>query len=317
MKVRILSCTATKYLLDKITDPELEKYKQDILKVETFSDGEIAVKFTESVRGANIYLFAETSKPENLVELMFTLDAAHLASARSVTLFIPYFGYCRQDRQEGPRGSMGAALIAKMITSRDLAPIVDQIVTIDLHAEQEVGFFNTAVNHIRAHSFFIDAVKEIITPDTKLWAPDAGGAKRVEKYASHLGLTMGGINKRRERPNEIASMDLVGDPSGKDIILIDDIMDTAGTACKAASKLKEAGAKSVTGIFTHPVLSGKAWENLKCCQFDRIIFSDTIELKACMLTNDYPEIKVISCMPIIEKVILSIINDYSVSEISD
>lgn len=319
MKIKIVSTTATKHLFDKIVSPELLKYKADIINVERFSDKELAVKFTESVRGCHLYLFAETSQDENLMELMFTLNAAYLASAASVTLIIPYFGYCRQDRQETARGSFGAAFVAKMITSRELCPIVSQVVVIDLHAEQEQGFFNTPSNHIRGYVIFEDAIKACITPDTKLWAPDAGGIKRVEKYSSKLDIVIGGhINKHRDKPNQIDRMDLIGDPTGQDIILIDDIMDTAGTASKAVAKLKEGGAKSVIGVFTHPVLSGKAFKNLSNSNFDKIIISDTIpfnidEADLYVL----PPIEIISCMPVLEKVISNLINDYSVSSLND
>ena len=317
MKYKIYSTTAAKYLLDKIAHPILISLKSDLI-TERFSDAEIAVKFSESVRGSHIFLFAECSKSENIVELMFAINAAYLAAASKVTLILPYFGYCRQDRQESQRGSLGAALIAKMITSRELASIVDRVVTIDLHAEQEQGFFNTPCEHIRGHAIFINEVKKILTPNTKFVSPDAGGMKRVEKYASRLDRPMAGINKKRDKPNQIASMELVGDVKGDDVIIIDDIVDTFGTGKKAVKLLKEKGAKSVTMLATHGVLSGKAITNLIESGLDTLLISDTIPL-----TFDWrmhlgcPEIKIISSISIIEKVILNLIGNNSISELND
>ncbi|MEO6302520.1 MAG: ribose-phosphate diphosphokinase [Bacteroidia bacterium] len=317
MKYKICATTAGKYLLNEIDNPLLKPLISNLM-TERFSDSEMAVKFNESVRGNHIFLFAECSKSENIVELMFAINAAYLAAASKVTIILPYFGYCRQDRQESQRGSLGAALIAKMITSRELASIVDRIVTIDLHAEQEQGFFNTPCEHIRGHAIFIEEVKKILTPNTKFVSPDAGGVKRVEKYASRLDRPMAGINKRRNKPNEIASMELVGEVDGDDVIIIDDIVDTFGTGKKAVQLLKEKGAKTVAMIATHGVLSGKAIQNLIESGLDTLIISDTIPL-----TFDWkmypgcPEIKIISSIPIIQKVILNLIGNNSISELNN
>lgn len=318
MKHKILTTTGMKYLFDKIKSPILTALKSELI-TEQFSDSEIACKFPESVRGAHLFLFCETSKPDNLVELMFAVNAAYLSAAKCVTLIVPYFGYCRQDRQEGPRGSLGAALIAKMITSKELAPIVDRVVTIDLHAEQEQGFFNTPCEHIRGNTIFLNEIRSLIKENTILCSPDAGGTKRVEKYVNKLGLPMVTINKRRDKPNEIASMELNGNVEGKEVIIIDDIVDTCGTLKKAVTYLKESGALKVHYIATHPVLSGKAITNLQESNLDSLVISDTIEAP---FTNskdfpNLPEIKIISCVPVIEKVILHLIGDTSVSEISN
>lgn len=314
MKYKIFATTHGKYLVDKIKDTTLKSMISEMI-TEKFSDSEIAVKFKESVRGCHLFIFGDTSKPENLVELMFAVNAAYLAAAKAVTIITPYFGYCRQDRQEGPRGSLGAALIAKMITSRELCSIVDRVVTIDLHAEQEQGFFNTPCEHVRGHAIFLDEIKSLITPNTRLISPDAGGTKRVEKYASKLNLRMGAINKRREKANEIASMELVGSVEGDDVIIIDDIVDTFGTGKKAVELLRAKGAKSVAMLATHGVLSGKAMNNLAESGLDTLIISDTIPMPDVMKPVGV-NIKVISCVPIIEKVILNLIADASVSELS-
>lgn len=314
MKYKIFATTHGKYLVDKIANPLLKDMVSEMV-TETFSDNEIAVKFTESVRGCHLFIFGDTSKPENLVELMFAINAAYLAAASKVTVITPYFGYCRQDRQEGPRGSLGAALIAKMITSRELCCIVDRVVTIDLHAEQEQGFFNTPCEHIRGHAIFLNEIKKLVTENTRLISPDAGGTKRVEKYASKLNLKMGAINKRREKANEIASMELVGSVEGEDVIIIDDIVDTFGTGKKAVQLLRDKGAKSVAMLATHGVLSGKAMNNILESGLDTLIISDTIPFPKTILPIGV-NIKVISCVPIIEKVILNLISDASVSELS-
>lgn len=313
MKYKILATTSSKYLLNKIKSEVLTKLFID-LKTEKFSDGEIAVKFPESVRGCHLFLFCDTSKPESLIELMLAINAAHLSAAKCVTLIVPYFGYCRQDRQEGSRGSLGAALIAKMITSRELSSVVDRVVTIDLHAEQEQGFFNTPCEHLRGHSFLLKEIKNYVNKNTVLCSPDAGGMKRVEKYMTRLQLPMVTINKSRKKPNEVSSMELSGNVLGKEVIIIDDIVDTCGTLKKAVNYLKKEGATKVIYVSTHPVLSGKAFKNLSKSKLDLLIISDTIDLAKGKLTD---KIKVISCMPMIEKVISNLIEEVSVSVLNE
>jgi ribose-phosphate pyrophosphokinase len=317
MKYKILATKAGKYLFDEIAHPLLKELKSELI-TEVFSDNEIATKFKDSVRGQHLFLFAANSKPEDFLELMFTINAAHLAAACKVTVILPYYGYSRQDRQEGPRGCLGAAHMAKMITSRDYAGIVDRVVTIDLHAEQEQGFFNTPCEHIRGHAIFLPAVKALINENTILCSPDAGGTKRVEKYMSRLELPMVTINKRRDKPNEIASMELNGDVKGKEVIIIDDIVDTCGTLSKAVNYLKAEGATKVHYFATHPVLSGKAIKNLQSSSLDTLYVSDTLPMT--FYWEQFlgcPEIKIISSIPIIEKVILNLISDNSISELNN
>lgn len=319
MKYKIVTTTGGKHLFDKISSPLLKELKTE-MKIEKFSDSEIAVKFPNSIRGCHVFMFAEVSKPENLMELMLALNAAFLAAGEKVTVIIPYFGYSRQDRQEGPRGSLGAAMVAKMITSRELSPIVDRVVTVDLHAEQEQGFFNTPCEHLRGHSFFLDSIRELINEKTILCSPDAGGIKRVEKYMSKLNLPSVMISKRREKPNEIASMRLYGDVKGKEVIIIDDIVDTCGTLKTAVLYLKEQGAEKVFFVGTHAVLSGKAFQNLSESNLDKLIISDTVDLtkkENMKLEKIMPTIQTISCMPKIEQMIINLINSTSISELSN
>ena len=316
MKHKLFATTASQYLLDKINHPLLEHLKGNMI-TETFSDGEIAVKFEESVRGYHLFIFGDCSKPQNIIELMFAINASFLSAAAKVTLILPYFGYSRQDRQESSRGSLGAALIAKMLTSRELAPIVDRVLTIDLHAEQEQGFFNTPCEHIRGHAIFLPEVKKLINEKTILCSPDAGGTKRVEKYISKLELPMVTINKRIDKPNSIASMELNGDVKGKEVIIIDDIVDTCGTLLKAVNYLKDEGAEKVYYFATHPVLSGKAIENLCKSKLDALYISDTIPMS--FYQNKFPNcppIKFVSCVPITEKAIINIVGDNSISELN-
>jgi ribose-phosphate pyrophosphokinase len=315
-KIKIISTTATKYLFNKING-DLKQYKLEHI-VEKFSDGELSVKFPESVRNCNLYLIAANSKPEDIVETMLTLDAAHLASANKVILFLPYFGYSRQDRQEGYRGSFGAKYFARLFTNRDMAKLVDRVVSIDLHAEQIQGFFDTPCEHIKGHSYLLDAVKKYIDEDTWLCAPDAGASKRVEKWMAKLGVPMVTINKFRNKPNEISRMELTSDVSGKRIILLDDIADTFGTVAKAAAHLKEKGAKEVIAGATHPLLSGKAYDNINNSVLDGLIFSDTIwqpffEEPSLYLNKP---VEIVSCVPTIEQIITRLISNESVSELN-
>lgn len=317
MRYKIFATRAMKHLLNKITDPTLTALKAELI-TESFSDAEMAVKFKESVRGCHLFIFGETSKSDNLVELLLAINAATLAAAREVTLVLPYFGYSRQDRQEGPRGSLGAAHMAKMLTSRELNGKVVNVVTIDLHAEQEKGFFCTPCDHLQGHTIFIDEVKKLVTAKTKLVSPDSGGLKRLEKYSSRLDLPMAWINKQRKKANEISKMELIGDVAGFDCILIDDIVDTCGTVKKAVDLLIEKGATSVSMAATHAVLSGKAIQNLIDSQLKTLLISDTVEFKYNLEEFfGLPEIKIISSIGIIEKALLNLISDSSVSELNN
>ena len=308
--VKIASCSSTKYLFDKISNPELVNYKVE-LQTQKFSDGEMAVQYMESIRGCDLFLFADTS--QNLTELLLAIDGAKRSSCKSLTIILPYYGYGRQDKKDGHRGSLGASVMAHALESFG----VNRVVSIDLHADQIQGMFHIPLEHIKGHSIFIKYIQENIDlSNAILCSPDSGGVHRVQKYGDKLNLPMVSINKRRDKPNSIASMELIGSVKDKDVIIIDDIIDTAGTAKKAIEYLKEEGALKVYYIVTHPVLSGKAYENLLSSKLDKLIISDTttpISFSIDWLSNI---IVVVSCMPVLEEVISNLIYDGSISKIN-
>lgn len=305
-RVKIFSNTATKYLFDKIAHVDLVD-KKDNLIVEKFSNGEISVKFENSIRGYDIFLFCETSL--NLTELLLTLDAAKRASAKSITLILPNYGYGRQDKREGNRGCLGASMIAHVLGTMGIS----RIVSIDLHAEQIQGFFAVPVEHIYGHAIFCDYIKSEMKEQLDnivFCSPDAGGIHRVEYYSNHFNRPMVSINKRRDKPSSIASMQLIGEVKGKDVVIIDDMVDTAGTLKKATAYLYDEGALSVNYIATHPILSGNGYENIANARLNKFITSDTLE-------RFYtPKMKCVSCVPVLEQVILRLINEGSVSELN-
>ena len=310
MKVKILTNTATRHLFDKMSN-----WLKDELIVEKFSDEEMSVSFANSVRGYNLFILADTSK--NLTELVLTIDAAKRNSAKSITVILPYYGYGRQDKKEGHRGCLGAKTMANALELMG----VSRVVSIDLHAEQIQGFFNIPCEHIKGHSIFLNYVKDNIDiSNAILCSPDAGGVLRVEKYAHRLNLPMVSINKRRDKPNSIASMELIGEVVDKDVIIIDDMVDTCGTLSKAVNYLKEKGAKTVSYIATHGVLSGDWAYKLSKSNLDKLVISDTINLGDKPNNNFYetfPKIEVVSCVPVLEKVIKNLIEEHSISELNN
>jgi ribose-phosphate pyrophosphokinase len=315
--VKIASCSSTKYLFDKISNPELIGYKVE-LHTQVFSDGEMAVQYMESIRGCDLFLFGDTSK--NLTELLLAIDGAKRSSCKSLTVILPYYGYGRQDKKDGHRGSLGASVMAHALQSFG----VNRVVSIDLHADQIQGMFHIPLEHIKGHSVFIKYVQENIDlSNAILCSPDSGGVHRVQKYGGKLNLPMVSINKRRDKPNSIASMELIGSVKDKNVIVIDDIIDTAGTLKKAVDYLKEEGAKKVFYIATHPVLSGNAYINLLESKLDKLIVSDTVKPSAFLphaqnitgrLINGL--IQEVSCIPVLEEVICNLIYDGSISKIN-
>ena len=310
MKVKILSNTATKPLFDKLNSD-----LKDELIVEKFSDQTLSVSFKNSVRGYNLFILADTA--QNLTELLLTIDAAKRNSAKSITIILPYYGYGRQDKKEGHRGCLGAKLMANVLELMG----VNRVVSIDLHAEQIQGFFNIPCEHIKGHSIFLNYIKENIDLTNAIFcSPDAGGVARVEKYVNRLGIPMVSINKRRDKPNSISSMDLIGEVTNKDVIIIDDMVDTCGTLAKAVNYLKEKGAKTVSYIATHGVLSGDWAYKLSTSNLDKLVISDTINLGDKPNNNFYekfPKIEVVSCATILEKVINNLIEEHSISILND
>ena len=276
--------------------------------IKRFSDGEISVQIGESVRGKDVFIIQPTCAPTdtNLMELLILTDALKRSSASTVTAVIPYFGYARQDRKAAPRVSITAKLVANMI---EIAGI-DRVVTMDLHAGQIQGFFDIPVDNLYGTITFINYLKNKHLSNPIVASPDVGGVARARSLAKQLNLDLAIIDKRREKANESEVMNVIGDANGKDVILIDDMVDTAGTLIKAAAAFKERGATSVTAFCTHPVLSGPAYERIATGAIDELVVTDTIPLKE---QNEH--IKVISVAPLFAEVIRRVYHDESVNNL--
>ena len=243
------------------------------MNVEHFADGEFSVSYEESIRGQYIYLVQSTfPNSDNLMELLLMIDAAKRASAYKVIAVIPYFGWARQDRKDKPRVSIGAKLIADMLTVAG----VDRVITMDLHADQIQGFFNVPVDHLYASTIFIPYIKSLHLEDLVIASPDVGGSKRAGSYAKHLELPLVLCHKTREKANVIGEMKIIGDVENKNVIIVDDMVDTAGTLCKASNLMLENGAKSVRAIVSHGVMSGLASKNIINSALTEIAFTDSI-----------------------------------------
>ena len=272
--VKLFSGSATLYLAEKIA----HHYGQPLgeVAVEKFSDGEISSHFMESVRGCDVFLIQSTFSPsDNLMELLLLVDAAKRASASNVIAVVPYFGYARQDRKDKPRVAIGAKLIANLFSAAG----ADRLMTCDLHAGQIQGFFDFPVDHFSGSIIFVPYLKKIPKNNLVFASPDVGGVKRTRNFAQYFQTDMVVCDKQRKRANEVEEMQVIGDVQGKDVVIVDDLVDTAGTLCKAANVLKSNGAKSVRAISTHAVLSGKAYENIENSELEELIVTDTIPLK--------------------------------------
>ncbi|MCS6820646.1 MAG: ribose-phosphate pyrophosphokinase [Microscillaceae bacterium] len=272
--VKIFSGTSSRYLAEKIA----QAYGGELgsLTVSRFSDGEISPSFNESVRGCDVFLIQSTYPPaDNLLELLLMCDAARRASAKYVTLVLPYFGYARQDRKDKPRVAIAAKLVANLLSAAGAS----RIMTCDLHAGQIQGFFDVPVDHLDGSAIFIPYIQSLNIDNLVFAAPDVGGVGRARSFAKYFQVDMVVCDKHRKRANEVASMQIIGDVTGANVILIDDIVDTGSTICKAAAVIMEKGAKSVRAICTHPVLSGKAYENIENSVLEEIVVADTIPLK--------------------------------------
>ncbi|QES89732.1 ribose-phosphate pyrophosphokinase [Rhizosphaericola mali] len=271
--VKIFSGTGSVELAEKIA----ESYGTTLgkIKIQKFSDGEIQPVFLESIRGDYVFLVNGTFAPsENLLELLLMIDAAKRASAEKIVVVLPYYGYARQDRKDKPRVAIGSKLIASLLEKAG----ADRVITMDLHAPQIQGFFEIPVDHLDSSAIFIPYLEHLKIKNITFAAPDVGSTNRVREIASFFNAEMVICDKHRKRANEIASMVVIGDVTGKDIILVDDIIDTAGTLTKAAGLLLEKGAKSVRALCTHPVLSGKAYENIANSVLTELVVCDTIPL---------------------------------------
>ena len=276
--------------------------------IKRFSDGEISIQIGESVRGKDVFIIQPTCAPTdtNLMELLILTDAIKRSSASTVTAVIPYFGYARQDRKAAPRVSITAKLVANMIETAG----IDRVVTMDLHAGQIQGFFDIPVDNLYGTITFINYLKNKHLSNPIVASPDIGGVARARSLAKQLNLDLAIIDKRREKANESEVMNVIGDANGKDVILIDDMVDTAGTLIKAAAAFKERGATSVTAFCTHPVLSGPAYERIAAGAIDELVVTDTIPLKE---QNEH--IKVISVAPLFAEVIRRVYHDESVNNL--
>jgi len=275
------------------------------VNVSVFSDGEFQPSFEETVRGQDVFLVQSTMPPtENLFELLLLVDAARRASARKIIAVIPYFGFARQDRKDKPRVAIGAKLVANML----MAAGVDRVMTMDLHADQIQGFFEVPVDHLFASTLFLKEVAKLDQQNLVVAAPDAGGAKRANSYAKNLNCGLALCHKHRKKANEIAEMTVIGDVMGKDVVIIDDMCDTAGTLTTAADLLIEKGAKSVRAFTTHAVLSGPAFERINASKLTELIVTDTIPLH-----KHSDKIRVVSVADLFADVIKRLVNNESIS----
>lgn len=273
VEVKLFSCAASEYLSEKISD----YYGQPLgaRTISRFSDGEMQTVINESVRGAYVFFIQSTFPPsDNLFELLLFIDAAKRASAGYITAVIPYFGYARQDRKDKPRVPISAKLVANLIQAAG----ADRIMTMDFHADQIQGFFDIPVDHLKSEAIFTPYLESLDLKNVKFASPDVGGVKRARVYAKYFKKDLVICDKYREKANEVAGMTVIGDVNEADVILVDDLVDTAGTLCKAADALLAKGAKSVGAICTHPVLSGKAFENIEKSSLLELIVTDTIPL---------------------------------------
>lgn len=305
-EVKLFSGTNSRYLAEKIA----EEYGQPLgdCTISKFSDGEFQPNFNESVRGADVFLIQSTfANSDNLMELLMMIDAAKRASAHYITAVIPYYGMARQDRKDKPRVSIGSKVVADMLT----AVGASRVMTMDLHAPQIQGFFEIPVDHMDPSVIFLPYIRNLAKTDNLIIAsPDMGSTTRARTYAKALGIDMVICDKERRRANEVAAMTLIGDVSGKDVVMVDDIIDTGSTLAKAAGLMKEKGALSVRAFCTHPVLSGKAVETIENSVIDELVVCDTIPLR-----SQSSKIKVLSSAKLFANAIRNVTEHGSISSL--
>lgn len=301
--VKIFACSGSQDLAERIA----KSYGAELGKVTKteFSDGEFAVYFDETVRGQQVFIVQSTMPPaDNLFELLLMVDAARRASAYKICVVIPYFGFARQDRKDKPRVAIGAKLVANML----MAAGIDRIMTMDLHADQIQGFFEVPVDHLFGSTIFNAEIEKLNTGNLIMAAPDAGGAKRANSYAKRMDVGLALCHKHRKKANEVAEMTVIGDVAGKDVVLVDDMCDTAGTLTTAADLFMEKGAKSVRAFCTHAVLSGPAYDRIENSKITELIVTDTIPLK-----KQSDKIRVLSVAELFGDVIRRNVNNKSIS----
>lgn len=301
-KAKIFSCTQSQELAQKIANAYGESLGNVITS--TYSDGEFQPSFEESVRGARLFIIGSTNpEPRNLMEMLLMLDAAKRASARHITAVMPYFGWARQDRKDKPRVPIAAKLIAKMLETAGAT----RIITMDLHADQIQGFFEKPVDHLFASTIFLPYLRKLNLDNLTIASPDMGGSKRAYAYSKALESDVVICYKQRAKANVISHMELIGDVQGKNVVLVDDMVDTAGTLTKAADLMMERGALSVRAICTHPVLSGSAYERLTDSKLEELIVTDSIPSKP------HPKLKVLSCADLFAEVMYNVHHNKSIS----
>ena len=302
--VKIFSCTQSKELSKSIS----EHFGQELGNVNFshYSDGEFQPSFEESVRGARIFIIGSTHpSSDNLMEMLLMLDAAKRASARHITAVIPYFGWARQDRKDKPRVPIGAKLIANLLEAAGAT----RIMTMDLHADQIQGFFEKPVDHLFASSIFIPHLKKMNLDNLTVASPDMGGSKRAYAYSKFLASDVVICYKQRAKANVISHMELIGDVTGKNVVLVDDMVDTAGTLTKAADLMMERGALSVRAICTHALLSGDAYEKIENSKLEELIVTDSIPPK-----KESEKVKVLSCAKLFAEIMYNVHHNKSISE---
>ena len=293
----------------KLAEMIAESYHQELVQTEVcvYSDGEFQPAFCENLRGCDVFLVQSTIPPaDNLMELLYMIDGARRASAHKIIAVIPYFGMARQDRKDKPRIPIGAKLVANLLTAAG----VDRIITMDLHADQIQGFFDIPVDNIYASRIFLPYLKKRGFENLCIASPDTGGTRRAASYAKYLDADLAIGYKQRPRPNEIANLQIIGDVKDKNVVIVDDMVDTAGTLCKAAKAIKEAGAKSVRAMCVHAVLSGNAYENLANSVLEELIVTDTIPLR-----KPSDRITVLSTGKLFAAVIEGVVNNSSISNL--
>ncbi|WP_303763193.1 ribose-phosphate pyrophosphokinase [Alloprevotella tannerae] len=299
----VFSGTKTRYLAEKICK-DLDSPLGN-LDITYFADGEFVVSFEESIRGRDVFLVQSTfPNSDNLMELLLMIDAAKRASAKSINAVIPYFGWARQDRKDKPRVSIGAKLIADMLSAAG----IDRLITMDLHADQEQGFFDVPVDHLYASTVVLPYIQSLNLKNLCIASPDVGGSKRASAYAKYLDCPMVLCNKTRKRANVVGDMQIIGDVKDMDIILIDDMVDTAGTITKAASLMLENGARSVRAIASHCIMSNPADERIEASPIEEMLFTDSIPYQ-----GNCKKVKQISVSKMFAETIRRVMDNESIS----
>tara|TARA_B110000003_G_scaffold217595_1_gene217124 strand:+ start:331 stop:1260 length:930 start_codon:yes stop_codon:yes gene_type:complete len=301
--VKIFSGRATRILAEQIA----KNYGVDLgnIIISEFSDGEFIPSFEETVRGSKVFIIQSTPPPsDNLMELLLMIDAAKRASASQIVAVMPYFGMARQDRKDKPRVPIGAKLVTNMLTTAGAT----RVMTCDLHADQIQGFLEVPVDHLYASSVFVDYIRSLNLDNLTIASPDMGGSKRANTYAKHLGCEMVICYKHRKKANEIGDMRVIGEVKGKHVVLVDDMVDTAGTLTTAADMMIQQGALSVRAVCTHPVLSGAAYNRIEQSHMMELIVTDTLPSKKS------PKIKILSIAPMFANVIKNVACNESISK---